>query len=138
MPKTSSWIEVKGQNSYTPKIQDYPHYAFQNYHKHKIIEHQHDKQITHQRNENFIYYYMLLHVIGVITMPITLEDIEITRHAAERMVEKGINENEVLRVLQRGAKIRQKDGFLASHGNINIAYIKTKENKYRIKTVMLE
>lgn len=81
---------------------------------------------------------MLLHVIGVITMPIALDDIEVTRHAAERMVEKGINENEVLSVLQRGAKIRQKDGFLASYGNISIAYIKTRENKYRIKTVMLE
>lgn len=69
-------------------------------------------------------------------MGITEEEVEFTKHAMEQMVARGISVTEVLRTLQRGAKIKQKEGILALHGGMGIAYRKTKKGKYRIKTVM--
>lgn len=69
-------------------------------------------------------------------MPISEEEIELTNHALEQMQERGISSIEVLRTLQRGSKLQQKEGTLAIHGGIGVAYRKTKKGKYRVKTVM--
>lgn len=69
-------------------------------------------------------------------MGITVEEVEFTRHALEQMQERGISTVEVLRTLQRGAKLKQEGGLLSVHGGIGVAYRKTQEGKYRIKTVI--
>lgn len=69
-------------------------------------------------------------------MGMTEADAEFTRHALEQMQERGISTAEVLRALQRGAKLKQEEGLLAVHGGIGVAYRKTRAGKYRIKTVM--
>ncbi|MEK6964568.1 MAG: DUF4258 domain-containing protein [Nanoarchaeota archaeon] len=69
-------------------------------------------------------------------MGISEENVKLTKHALEQMQERGITNNEVLRVLQRGSRVQQTEGTLAIHGGIGVAYQKTKKGQYRVKTVI--
>ena len=69
-------------------------------------------------------------------MGIIEADVEFARHALEQMQERGISTAEVLRTLQRGAKLKQEDGLLAVHGGIGVAYRRTRAERYKVKTVM--
>lgn len=62
--------------------------------------------------------------------------IEYRRHAQERKTQKGINDNEVKRAIQRGAKkIQNSNKVLASYADLKIVYVK-KNNIYYIITIM--
>ncbi|MBI5391251.1 DUF4258 domain-containing protein [Candidatus Woesearchaeota archaeon] len=60
----------------------------------------------------------------------------LTMHAKEQMVLRGVSKSQVLEALQKGAKIRQTDGFLSSYGYVKVAY-KIRGEAYIIKTVMV-
>jgi hypothetical protein len=62
----------------------------------------------------------------------------ITQHARQQMFERGIDEEQIKIAIQRGAKFRQTDGFLAVYTCIRVAYKKIGDNVYKIKTVMVE
>ncbi len=61
----------------------------------------------------------------------------ITKHARDMMFERGIDEDQIKRVITLGAKTRQTDGYLAVYTYIAIAYKKLDEETYKIKTVMI-
>ena len=67
-------------------------------------------------------------------MPIELI---ITKHAKERMIQYGITKEQVRMAIERGAKIQQTEGYLASFTYIKVAYKKIGENMYKIKTVFM-
>ncbi|MBI2146915.1 DUF4258 domain-containing protein [Candidatus Woesearchaeota archaeon] len=68
-------------------------------------------------------------------MPITLA---ITSHAKERMAVHGITKEQVKIAIERGAKVKQTDGYLTSFTYIKVAYKKIGENTYKIKTVFVD
>lgn len=61
----------------------------------------------------------------------------ITNHAKDMMLERGIDEDQIIIAIQRGAKYRQTDGFVVAYMYLRIAY-KVIGDKYIIKTVMVE
>ncbi len=61
----------------------------------------------------------------------------ITKHAQDQMLLRGIDKEQIIRVIKRGAKVKQTDGLLAVYSYLKIAY-KIRGDKYIIKTVMVE
>ena len=53
------------------------------------------------------------------------------------MYDRGIDETEIEKVIKRGSKIKQTDGFKAVYGYIGVCY-KIRGDNYIIKTVTLE
>ena len=53
------------------------------------------------------------------------------------MFERGVDEDMIRRAIERGAKIKQTEGYLAIYGFVAIAYKKLSEDVYKIKTVMI-
>ncbi len=68
-------------------------------------------------------------------MPILLK---ITKHANDKMMWLGINEEQIKNAILHGAHFRQTDGNLAKYTYINVAYKKISENTYLIKTVYVD
>ena len=64
-------------------------------------------------------------------------DIIITNHAADMMAERGIDEDQIKRVLQMGSRIKQTDGFKSVYSYMGVCY-KIVGDKYIIKTVTIE
>jgi len=62
----------------------------------------------------------------------------ITKHARDMMFERGIDENQIIRAIKHGAKIKQTNGYLTSYTYFKVAYKKIGKNCYKIKTVMIE
>lgn len=62
--------------------------------------------------------------------------LKITLHAHEMMVERGIDEGQIIRAIRHGAISRQTDGLLARYTYIEVAY-KIIGNLYIIKTVKI-
>jgi len=60
----------------------------------------------------------------------------ITFHAQQRMDRYGINPEQIKLVIQRGSKVPQTDGFLATYTHLSVAY-KIQGDTYIIKTVMV-
>lgn len=60
----------------------------------------------------------------------------IRKHAKDRMILRGIDEDQIIQVIQRGAKVKQTDGFLATYTYIQVAY-KIRGDYYIIKTVKI-
>ena len=54
------------------------------------------------------------------------------------MFELGIDENQIIRAIKHGAKIKQTNGYLSSYTYFKVAYKKIGEDYYKIKTVMAE
>ncbi len=61
----------------------------------------------------------------------------ITKHARQQMFDRGIDEDQIIRAIERGAKTRQTDSYLVTYTYIKIAYKKIGKDYYKIKTVML-
>ena len=61
----------------------------------------------------------------------------LTRHAKERMAEKAISLDMVREAIQRGAKIKQTGGYLASYGHLKVAYKVLRDGVYKVKTVFI-
>ena len=60
----------------------------------------------------------------------------ITFHAQQRMDQLGITHEQIKLVIQRGSKVPQTDGFLATYTYLRVAY-KIRGDTYIIKTVMV-
>ena len=61
----------------------------------------------------------------------------ITKHARDQMSKRGIDEEQIKRAIERGAKTRQTDGYLAVYTYFGVAYKKIGEDAYKIKTVVI-
>lgn len=61
----------------------------------------------------------------------------ITKHARDQMFNRGIDEDQIRKVISQGAKIKQTDGLKSIHGYIGVCY-KIVGNKYVVKTVIIE
>ena len=61
----------------------------------------------------------------------------LTRHAKERMAEKAVSLDMIREAIQKGAKVKQTDGYLASYGYIKVAYKIIGEDCCKIKTVFI-
>ncbi len=61
----------------------------------------------------------------------------ITQHAREKMTARGIDEQQIKRVIQYGSKVKQTDGYLAVYTYMSVAYKKLPDGRYKIKTVMI-
>lgn len=61
----------------------------------------------------------------------------ITQHARENMTARGIEEEQVKRVIKYGAKVKQTDGYLAVYTYMSVAYKILPDGRYKIKTVMI-
>ena len=57
-------------------------------------------------------------------------------YAKKRMDLRGIDKDQIKRAIQRGAKVKQTDGLLATHTYIQVAY-KIRGEYYIIKTVKI-
>lgn len=64
--------------------------------------------------------------------------LKITKHANDKMMWLGISEEDVKKAILRGSKFKQTDGYLAIYTYLKVAYKKSNENVYKIKTVMIE
>ncbi|MEW6063399.1 MAG: DUF4258 domain-containing protein [Nanoarchaeota archaeon] len=69
-------------------------------------------------------------------MGITEDDLDISEHAAEMMLEGGISVPEIVRVIQRGAKFKQNGKYLSVFAKIKVAHRIMLNGKVRIITVM--
>lgn len=58
----------------------------------------------------------------------------IKKHARDMMTVRGIDEEQIKKVIKRGSKTKQTDGLLATYTYMAVAY-KVREDKYIIKTV---
>lgn len=61
----------------------------------------------------------------------------ITIHARQQMFDRGIDENQIIKTIKMGSRIKQTDGFKSVYSYIGVCY-KIRGDKYIIKTVTLE
>lgn len=61
----------------------------------------------------------------------------ISEHAKRRMAEHAITKEMVKEAIERGSKIRQTDGLLATYTYFQVAYKVVQKEVYKIKTVMV-
>jgi len=66
---------------------------------------------------------------------VILLQLEITRHAKEKMIVHGLTLDDVGRAITQGSKTRQTDGLLACYAYYCVAYRVVGKNTYKIKTV---
>ncbi len=64
-------------------------------------------------------------------------EVILTKHTKEKMVLLGITKEQVKVALERGAKTKQTEGYLASFTYLKVAYKKIGENCYKVKTVFI-
>lgn len=62
----------------------------------------------------------------------------ITQHARNKMHIEGIDKEQIITSIRRGAKTRQTGGFLTVYTYIRVAYKIIGKDTYLIKTVMVE
>jgi len=61
----------------------------------------------------------------------------ITDHARKQMFDRGIDEDQIKRVIKQGSKIKQTDGLKSVYTYLGVSY-KIRGNTYIIKTVTIE
>lgn len=61
----------------------------------------------------------------------------LTNHARYQMFDRGIDEDQIIRTIKKGSKIKQTDGFKSIYSYIGVCY-KVIGEKYIIKTVTIE
>ena len=71
--------------------------------------------------EIFIYYKLLL---SIIIKEEKIMRLIITKHARDQMFDRGIDEDQIIRAIKRGAKTRQTDGYITTYTYVRIAYKK--------------
>ncbi len=62
----------------------------------------------------------------------------ITQHARDKMHIEGIDKEQIITAIRRGAKTKQTGGFLTVYTYIRVAYKIIGKDTYLIKTVMVE
>ena len=65
-------------------------------------------------------------------------ELVLTAHAKERMAQYAITKEQVKEAIQKGATVKQTDGWLSSYTCIKVAYRKIGPDTYKIKTVFIE
>ena len=63
-------------------------------------------------------------------------NVKYSKHARERMVERGISKNEISKAIQKGKKRTQNGKIIASYTYFEVVYKKIRD-KYYIITVQL-
>ena len=63
--------------------------------------------------------------------------IRLTKRTIDKMSWLGITEDQIIEVIEKGAKYKQTDGLLAKYTYISVAYKKVKDY-YLIKTAYIE
>lgn len=61
-----------------------------------------------------------------------------SRHAKERMAEKAISKEQIIKAIKMGSKFAQTNGFLAVYRDIAVAYRIVGKSAYKVKTVMIK
>ena len=64
-------------------------------------------------------------------------DVQITKHAQEKMDAEGIDIEQVKIAIPRGSTARQTDGYLVSYTYFHVSY-KRRGEVYRVKTVFTD
>lgn len=62
----------------------------------------------------------------------------LTKHAKERMAEKGITVGMIKEAIKRGSITRQTDGYLATYTYVEVAYKIINKDVYKVKTVKVK
>jgi hypothetical protein len=62
----------------------------------------------------------------------------LTKHAKERMAEKGVSVGMIKEAISKGAVVRQTSGYLATYTYFAVAYKIIKQGLYKVKTVMVK
>ena len=62
----------------------------------------------------------------------------LTKHAKERMSEKGITVGMIKEAISKGAVVRQTEGYLVTYTYFGVAYKIIKQGVYKVKTVMVK
>ena len=62
----------------------------------------------------------------------------LTKHAKERMSEKGISVGMIKEAISKGAVVRQTEGYLVTYTYFAVAYKIIKQGVYKVKTVMVK
>lgn len=62
----------------------------------------------------------------------------LTKHAKERMAEKGITVGMIKEAIKRGSITRQTDGYLATYTYFEAAYKIISKDVYKVKTVKVK
>ena len=65
-------------------------------------------------------------------------EIQLTRHAQEKMDLLGIEESLLIECLAKGATTKQTDGYLASYTYLQVVYKIKPDGTYKIKTIFIE
>lgn len=61
----------------------------------------------------------------------------ITQHASAKMTARGIEEEQIKKIISYGSKVKQTDGYLAVYTYMSVAYKKLPDGRYKIKTVII-
>lgn len=61
----------------------------------------------------------------------------LTKHAKEKMAVHGITKEQVKQAIERGATVKQTEGYLASYTYLKVAYKNVGGSMYKIKTVFI-
>lgn len=62
----------------------------------------------------------------------------LTKHAKERMAEKGITVGMIKEAIKRGSITRQTNGYLATYAYFEVAYKIITKDVYKVKTVKVK
>jgi len=64
--------------------------------------------------------------------------IKLTRHAKERMINRGLTIEQIKRAIRMGARIKQTDGYESSYTYFIVDWKKIGEDVYKIKTIKIK
>lgn len=64
-------------------------------------------------------------------------EIQLTKHANDKIVLLGIILEQIKECLQRGAKTKQTDGYLSNYAYLRVAYKIKPDGTFKIKTVFI-
>lgn len=67
---------------------------------------------------------------------VTVQELWITQHAADKMVMEGISAQQICEAIERGSRFTQTEGYLNVYTYFSVAW-KRVGNLYKIKTVYL-
>ena len=64
--------------------------------------------------------------------------LKLTRHAKERMINRGITIEQIKRAIKMGATIKQTDGYESSYSYFLVDWKKIGDDVYKIKTIKIK
>jgi len=64
--------------------------------------------------------------------------LKLTRHAKERMIDRGITIEQIKKTIKMGATIKQTDGYESSYSYLLVDWKKINDDTYKIKTIKIK